>query len=108
MNLRVYSFNGKTSVSKTEVPGSSPGGPATYFVFSGIILGMNKFKEEQFKSPEEELAFLRKAFSEKKQDYERLGVSVEPEKSERQVIAEYKTIQPKVALHPEFEIKKEE
>lgn len=23
-----YSFNGKTSVSKTEVPGSSPGGPA--------------------------------------------------------------------------------
>lgn len=24
-----YSFNGKTSVSKTEVPGSSPGGPAT-------------------------------------------------------------------------------
>lgn len=25
---RAYSFNGKTSVSKTEVPGSSPGGPA--------------------------------------------------------------------------------
>jgi hypothetical protein len=27
--LRAYSFNGKTSVSKTEVPGSSPGGPAS-------------------------------------------------------------------------------
>ncbi len=25
----VHSFNGKTSVSKTEIPGSSPGGPAT-------------------------------------------------------------------------------
>jgi hypothetical protein len=25
---RVYSFNGKTSHSKREVPGSSPGGPA--------------------------------------------------------------------------------
>ena len=25
--LGAYSFNGKTSVSKTEVPGSSPGGP---------------------------------------------------------------------------------
>ncbi len=30
-NLRVHSFNGKTSVSKTAVPGSSPGGPAQSF-----------------------------------------------------------------------------
>ena len=32
-----YSFNGKTSVSKTAVPGSSPGGPAKLFIMAKVV-----------------------------------------------------------------------
>jgi hypothetical protein len=44
---RVYSFNGKTSVSKTAVRGSNPRGPAFEFgekgVFYDIIIEWKKY-----------------------------------------------------------------
>jgi hypothetical protein len=42
----VYSFNGKTSVSKTEVAGSSPAGPA----FASLKLGYGAAKPATKKS----------------------------------------------------------
>lgn len=36
---RVYSFNSKTPVSKTGVPGASPGGPANLLLLAFFMLG---------------------------------------------------------------------
>ncbi len=62
------------------------------------------------------MAFLRRAFNERKEDYQKAGVNpTSPEasrglsaKAEREVLAEYKNVQPQVAMHPEFEVPKEE
>jgi tRNA isopentenyl-2-thiomethyl-A-37 hydroxylase MiaE len=61
-----------------------------------------------FKNPEEEIAHLRSLIAEKEKDLENIGLKKENLASARETIAEYKTVPTAYALHPEYEIKKEE
>lgn len=71
---------------------------------------MNNFPlpEVPFKNPEDEITHLRKLISEKEKVLEDIGLKKESLASAKETLAEYKTIPASAALHPEYEIKKEE
>lgn len=64
--------------------------------------------KEPFKNPEEEMAHLRQFIAEKQKDLDRIGLKKEDLAPEREALAQYKALAPAAALHPEYEIKKEE
>jgi hypothetical protein len=61
-----------------------------------------------FKNPEEEITHLRKLIADKERDLENVGLKKEALAPARETLAQYKTAPAASALHPEFEIKKEE
>lgn len=61
-----------------------------------------------FKNPEEEILHLRKLISEKEKHMENIGLKKESLTPARETLAEYKITPASSALHPEYEIKKEE
>lgn len=61
-----------------------------------------------FKNPEEEISHLRQLIAEKEKHLEAVGLKKEDLSTSRETLAQYKTARSSEALHPEFEIKKEE
>ena len=64
--------------------------------------------KEPFKNPEDEISHLRKLIAEKEKDLENIGLKKEALTPTRETLAQYKTVPVTSALHPEYEIKKEE
>jgi hypothetical protein len=64
--------------------------------------------EAPFKNPEEEITHLRKLIAEKEKNLEEIGLKKEALAPTRETLAQYKTVSASSALHPEYEIKKEE
>src|SRR3989344_5154263 len=56
--------------------------------------------EQAFKSPEEELRFLRERVAEKEQELSQRGTEVVPGHAARETIAEYKQMSTEKVLHP--------
>ena len=61
-----------------------------------------------FENPEEEISHLQKLIAEKEKALKNIGLKTETLTPARQILAEYKTVPITRALHPEYEIKKEE
>src|SRR3989344_4070233 len=60
-----------------------------------------------FKNPEEEISHLQKLIAEKEKALKDIGLKTETLTPARQTLAEYKTVPIAIALHPEYEMKKE-
>jgi len=61
-----------------------------------------------FKNSEEEISHLRNLIAQKEKDLENIGLKKETLTSARETLAQYKAMPASTALHPEYELKKED